>query len=165
MWFSKIIYHRKATHNLFPRIYACKKRACYIYETAPRARYYKNDSAQARFKKSTSWEGIDMHRLAASAAVALAWLTVATCQLSCNSQLRLLPAFAHLFTLCDCSYSEWTEWVPISSTPVPRSQCSSGRALTEERRQRVLSGENFDESREENVICKFCIMLYISACM
>ena len=144
MWFSKI------THNLFPRT-----RARSVHAIRTRARYYKNDSAQARFKTSTSWKGIDMHRLAASAAVALAWLTVATCQLSCNSQLRLLPAFAHLFTHCDCSYSEWTEWVPISSTPVPRSQCSSGRALTEERRQRVLSGENFDERREENVICKF----------
>ena len=133
-------------------MYACKKRA-----KRRRVRGTIKTTRRRRGLKQAlySWKGIDMHRLAASAAVALAWLTVATCHLSCNSQLRLLPAFAHLFTHCDCSYSEWTEWVPISSTPVPRSQCSSGRALTEERRQRVLSGENFDESRDENVICKF----------
>ena len=104
-----------------------------------------------------------MHGLAASAAVALAWLTVAACRLPCDSQLRLLPVFAPRFKHCDCSYSEWTEWAPIKSTPVPRSQCSSGKALTEERRQRVLSGKNCKEKREEKMLCKLRIMLHISA--
>ena len=96
-----------------------------------------------------------MYRLAASAAVALALFAVATCrELPCNSQLRLISRLSHLFTHCSCSYSEWTEWAAIRSTPVPRSQCPSGKALTEERRRRVVSGHNCDERREEKVICK-----------
>ena len=118
-------------------------------------------SHDAKFE--TQLERIDMHRLAASAAVALAWLTVAACRLPCDSQLRLLPVFAPRFKHCDCSYSEWTEWAPIKSTPVPRSQCSSGKVLTEERRQRVLSGKNCKEKRQEKMLCKLRIMLHISA--
>ena len=103
-----------------------------------------------------SWKGIDMYHLAASAAIAFTWFTMATSQLPCNSQLRLIPVFSYLFTHCECSYSEWTEWVPISSTPVPSTQCPSERALTEERRQRVLSGD-CDDRTEEKVICKFSV--------
>ena len=95
-----------------------------------------------------------MYRLAASALVTFACLTVAASQLPCDSQLRLSPSFSHLFTHCECSLSEWTDWVAISTQPVPMSQCPSGKALTEERRQRVVSG-NCDEKREERVVCKY----------
>ena len=92
-----------------------------------------------------------MHRLAVSTVIALAWLTVASSQLPCTSQLRLI--LPHLFTHCACSFSEWTEWEPIKIELVRVSQCPSGEAITEQRRQRVVSG-NCVERREERVVCK-----------
>ena len=95
----------------------------------------------------------EMYCLTASAAVAFTWLTVVTSQLPCNSQLRLIPSFAHLFTHCECSYREWTEWSVVNSTEVPLSQCDSGRELIEQRWQRILSG-NCDDRMEERIVCK-----------
>ena len=91
-----------------------------------------------------------MYCLTASGVIAFAWLTVVTSQLPCNSQLRLVPSFAHLFTHCECSYSEWTEWSVINSIEVPLSQCDSGRELIE---QRILTGDCDDRMEERNV-CK-----------
>ena len=96
-----------------------------------------------------------MHRLAASAAVVLALIAAGSCQLPCNSQLRLLPNFQHLFGHCQCSYSEWSEWTAVSTSTVPTSQCPSGRALREERAQVILSGENCDEKSEDRTVCKW----------
>ena len=106
-----------------------------------------------------------MHRLAVSAVVAFAFITVAASQLPCNSQLRLSPSFSHLFTHCECSFSEWTDWTVIRTQPVPSSQCPSEKALTEERRQRVVSGSNCDEKREERVVCKRNIICMVMICM
>ncbi|CAI8027120.1 hypothetical protein GBAR_LOCUS15524 [Geodia barretti] len=87
------------------------------------------------------------------AAIAFALIAVASCQLPCNSQLRLLPAFAHRFTHCQCSYSEWGEWERISSRPVPTSQCPSGSVVTEERTQSVIFG-TCDPRVETRTICE-----------
>ena len=106
-----------------------------------------------------------MFSLSASATITFALLTVATCQRSCTScggqyqlpcdnQLRLLPEFAHLFTHCDCTYSEWSEWSIIRSTSVPQYQCDSERALIEERRRTVLNG-SCEQGQEERTICKY----------
>ena len=92
-----------------------------------------------------------MHRLAVSTVIAFAWLTVASSQLPCTSQLRLI--LPHLFAHCSCSFSEWSEWEPIKVELVRVSQCPSGEAITEERRQRVVAG-NCVERREERVVCK-----------
>lgn len=93
-----------------------------------------------------------MHRLAASALIVLAWFTVAASQRSCNSQLRFLPQFRHLFRHCECQYSEWTEWAPVEAG-VPASQCPTGKAMLEERRQVVISGDCEDKT-EEAYLCK-----------
>jgi hypothetical protein len=94
-----------------------------------------------------------MQRLAISVVIALTWLTMVTSQLPCDSVLRRLPEYAHYFTHCECSYSEWTEWEAISSHTVNHTQCSSGTALTMERRQIVVSGE-CDDISESNIVCK-----------
>ncbi|CAI8040328.1 Integrin alpha-X [Geodia barretti] len=91
-----------------------------------------------------------MHLLAA---IAFSLIAVVSCQLPCNSQLRLLPAFAHRFTHCQCSYSEWGEWERISSQPVPTSQCRSGSVVTEERTQSVIFG-TCDPRVETRTICE-----------
>lgn len=95
-----------------------------------------------------------MRHLAVSAAVTIAILAMANCQLPCTSQLRLNPALSHLFTHCQCTYSEWSEWAAISSAPVPTRQCPSGRVLTEERRQRAPIRTCADLVEERNV-CKW----------
>ena len=89
----------------------------------------------------------------ASAAIAFTCLTVVTSQLSCDSQLRLLPFFSHLFTHCECSYGNWTEWSVVNSTEIPLSQCDSGIALTENRWERVVSGD-CEDRMEERYICR-----------
>jgi hypothetical protein len=94
-----------------------------------------------------------MHRLAASTAAVFALFAVASCQLSCNSQLRLLPQFQHLFSHCGCTYSTWSDWEPISTVDVPTSQCPSGKSITEERIQRVVSG-GCAEKKETRNICE-----------
>ena len=104
--------------------------------------------------------------------IALAWLSVAVvqCQLSCNSQLRLLPQFSHLFTHCGddvdagikCTYGEWSEWAEIGTKYVPASKCPSKKEQTEERWKKVIHG-TCKEKREERSVCKFC-PVYICAC-
>ena len=101
----------------------------------------------------------DMHCLATSTTVLVAFaglLSVATCHLSCDSQLRLLPQFADLFTHCECGYSEWSEWTALRVTEVPTSQCESGKALTEERNRTVVdySTNDCNETTEERTVCK-----------
>ena len=72
-------------------------------------------------------------------------------QLPCDHILRRLPAFAHLFTHCNCiRETEWTEWVATSRTsiayfPGVTSQCPSGITLTYEQRRRKISGDCSDE--------------------
>ena len=95
-----------------------------------------------------------MQRFAAAGIVVFALIAAASCQLSCTSQLRFLPQFQHLFAHCQCSYSQWSEWTPVSSSVVPNSQCASGRALREERRQVVISGSNCNDRSEDRTVCK-----------
>ena len=81
-------------------------------------------------------------------------IAAGSCQLTCNSQLRFLPQFEHLFAHCQqCSYSRWSEWAAIRTTAVPTSQCPSGRVLTEERRRVALSS-NCDDEIETRDVCK-----------
>ena len=91
---------------------------------------------------------------AALAVMVMACLTVATGQLPCDSVLRRLPSFSHLFAHCECLYSQWTDWVAINRTAVPTSQCPSGSALKRERRQVVISGE-CDDIVQTNTTCKY----------
>lgn len=80
-------------------------------------------------------------------------------QLSCDSVLRRLPAFSHLFTHCDCLRSEsWSDWLPVNRTAVPASQCPSLSALIYERRQQVIGG-TCNDIVENRTICKW--KLYI----
>ena len=101
-----------------------------------------------------------MHRFVVSTVIALAWFTVASSQLSCRSQLRLL--FPRLFAHCACSYAEWGEWEPVNVTLVPTSQCPSGEAVAEVRTQRVLGISSICVGRkEERVVCKqssYCML-------
>ena len=111
-------------------------------------------------------------------------------QLPCSNRLRPLPQFAHLFTHCgngsssggsnsggnsssdgsssgnssNCTYHEWSKWTETGTTQsVPTSQCESGKARQEERRQKV-NNSRCDEKREERYVCKFCCHVHICAC-
>ena len=94
-----------------------------------------------------------MDNFAISATFVLALISAASCQLPCNSQLRLFPQFQHLFSHCECSYSQWSDWEPVSSSIVPTSQCPSGRALTEQRVQVDISGTSCAARSEERTVC------------
>ena len=123
-----------------------------------------------------------MSRLPAAVIIAFAWLSLAVAQLPCNSQLRLLPSFQHMFTHCGssdgsnngggndggndgggdssdggtrCTTSEWSEWTEVDTRSVPISQCKSGKAKLEERTRKVKKGRQCDEQREERYLCKF----------
>lgn len=105
----------------------------------------------------------NMNRFAASALLVFALVTVAASQrqLPCNSQLRLHPSFQHLFTHCDppvtdppsCQYGEWSEWSVEHDVQVPTSQCSSGKAVNETRRQTDSNGV-CDDNVESRQNCK-----------
>lgn len=99
-----------------------------------------------------------MYRFSASAVIAFALVTVATSQLSCKSQLRLIANFQHLFQHC-CEYGEWTAWSEVGTTQVPTSQCSSGEVVNEERRQTGTNG-NCDDNVESRVNCKSYCAVY-----
>lgn len=99
-----------------------------------------------------------MYRFAASVVIAFALVTVAAGQLSCKSQLRLLPQFQHLFQHC-CQYGDWTEWSEVGTTQVPTSQCSSGKVVNEERRQTDTNGI-CDDNVESRVNCKSYCAVY-----
>ena len=93
------------------------------------------------------------------AIIALSGLTIVAGQLPCDSALRRLPAFSYHFTHChhECHGSEWTDWLAVSRTAVPSSQCPSRSALTYERRKTVNDGD-CQEIIERKTICKFCQM-------
>ena len=75
-------------------------------------------------------------------------------QLNCDSLLRNI--YPQLFTHCDCSYSQWSEWkfVPNSIVDVATSQCSTGQAYSESRTRSAV-GEGCISETETRVICKF----------
>lgn len=95
-------------------------------------------------------------QLSAAVATVFALCAVATCQLSCDSQLRLLPQFSHLFTHCDCTYREWGEWIIQHTEDVPVSQCPSGKAITEQRWKLVASGD-CNPLTEIRTVCKWLL--------
>ena len=97
-----------------------------------------------------------MSCLTATIVLAIAGLTGVTgqLQLPCDSVLRRLSSFAHLFTHCDCLRSDWGEWMAINRTAVPASQCPSLSSLTYQRRQIVIDGACRDIV-EYNAICKW----------
>ena len=63
------------------------------------------------------------------------------------------PAISHLFTCCECVYSERTDWVAVNRTAVPTTQCPSGSALTRVRGQIVISGD-CDDIIETDIECR-----------
>ena len=93
-----------------------------------------------------------MRLLLASMVCLLTCSLVTSLQLPCDSPLRRFPSLSHFFTHCECSRSEWTEWAAIGTTNA--SACPSGRAVIEERRQTVLTG-NCNVTVERNATCKF----------
>ena len=100
-----------------------------------------------------------MSRLTPTIVLAIAGLAVVAGRLpSCDSVLRLNPAFAHLFTHCDCLRSEWTDWTAINRTAVPASQCPSQSTLTYQRKQQRISGECQDIV-EHRIVCKFSLKI------
>ena len=129
---------RRGVSSYSRAVNACRSSAA----INPRA---KNSPSQS------SDDNLDMHRLATSVAVTLVLFAVVSCQLPCTSQLQLLPQFAHLFTHCECTLTQWSEWVQTESMPVPVSQCPSGVSLTEQRRRVVISGSCSDETETRNV--------------
>ena len=161
---------------------------------------YKKLTAYSQLIQITP-ERISMSRLPALVIVAFAWLSLTAAQgyqLSCDSQLRLVPSFAHLFTHCGsgsnngdgsnnngggsnnngdgdsssspCEYGTWSDWAepdPPVTKSVPVSQCESGMARQEERRQSHTGGRRCEERREERYVCKFrqvCCHAHIWAC-
>ena len=100
-------------------------------------------------------KGIEMRLLVASTImVCLFTCTLASSsdQFPCDHPLRHIPIFSDDFTHCECSRSEWTEWAAIGTTNA--SACPSGRAVIEERRQTVFTGD-CDEIIERNATCQF----------
>ena len=97
-----------------------------------------------------------MLRFAVAAAFAI--LALASGQLPCSSQLRLI--YPQFFTHCDCHYSEWGEWVvdAASLVTVPTAQCTSGQALNETKTQGA-TGLNCMDKTETRTICK---CMYVS---
>ena len=95
-----------------------------------------------------------MNFLTLAVIIACAGLSGVAGQLPCDSVLRRLSSFAHLFTHCDCLRSDWGEWMAINRTAVPASQCPSLSSLTYQRRQIVIDGACRDIV-EYNAICKW----------
>ena len=76
----------------------------------------------------------------------------------CNHRLRQSANFSPFFEHCVCRYSNWTEWtIPVNATSVavPSYQCPSEMAWPEERWQKVISGYECEDKREErHILCK-----------
>ena len=78
----------------------------------------------------------------------------------CSSSLgatRTSINFLMFFEHCKCRYSDWTDWtIPENATfiAVPSYQCPSGMAWPEERWQKVISGYECEDEREERHLCK-----------
>ena len=77
----------------------------------------------------------------------------ATTLRSCASRLRLIRP--HLFTHCECEYSNWSTWkqVPNSVASDATGRCSSGESY-EERRTKFAIGHGCQEQVETRRICK-----------
>ena len=86
---------------------------------------------------------------------------MAISQLNCDSLLRNI--YPELFTHCDCSYSQWSEWqfVPNSVVDVPTTQCPTGQAYSESRTRSAV-GQGCISETETRVICKFLVPLSIT---
>lgn len=90
-----------------------------------------------------------MRLLEATVMVCLFACSLAT-TFPCDHPLRHYPTFSNYFTHCECRRSEWTEWAITGTTNA--SVCPSGRAVIEERRQTVVSGD-CEEIVERNATC------------
>ena len=98
---------------------------------------------------------VNMYRIVvAIASFAATIFALASSQLPCSSQLRVI--YPQLFVHCDCHYSEWDEWVvdTASLVTVPTAQCPSGEALSETRIQ-IAIGHNCADRTETRSICKW----------
>ena len=77
-------------------------------------------------------------------------------QLPCDHPLRIsVPSlFAHCGSAC--TYTSWSEWrkVPNSVVSVPVSQCSIGRAYSEERTRTPMGSSCMGSLRETQSICE-----------
>ena len=101
--------------------------------------------------------------------IAVIFLSVTALYLSeANSIRRKLPCthplrniVPYLFTHCNCTYSEWSEWEVVSGTTrrVATSQCRSGEAYTESRKRNATrdSCNNVTETRKVCKLAKSCV--------
>ena len=103
-----------------------------------------------------------MERVVVFATLALAWVTVITCQvqLPCDSVLRSFRSLSRFFEHCEpeCRYGNWSDVTPvINATPVavPFNQCKSELALPGERWQVTVDNTSAgcEDIREESYIC------------
>lgn len=71
----------------------------------------------------------------------------AAAQLPCNSQLRIL--LPHLFTHCECKYSDWSDWehVPNSVATDATGNCSSGESYEEKRTRSAFGCQTEEETQ------------------
>ena len=102
-----------------------------------------------------------MHCLVAVLILTITWFSVATfrLQFSCDHHLQQNVNYSKFFEHCKCRYSDWTEWVipeNAISVAVPSQKCPSEMAWPEERWQKVISGYECENKREERHICKLC---------
>ena len=84
-------------------------------------------------------------------------------QRSCNSRLRIL--YPHLFTHCECIYSDWSSWelVPDSFVPDTTGKCDSRRVYAE-KRTRSAHGHQCREE-ETRTMCKSLSQMNVLMCI
>lgn len=80
--------------------------------------------------------------------------------LPCDSNLRIV--LPHLFSHCECQFSEWSEWenVPDTVVNVSTAVCNSSQAY-DERRTRSAIGQMCEPVSETRQVCKFSLTSFL----